>query len=312
MCSPTLTILHSLPEGFLSSDPTELQLPRAISLFVGNVSAARYRQRHLDNQADYNRIWLSGSGPEYEMTRQVIDEMCRRGIFASVDIHNNTGLNPHYACINRLEYRFFQLATLFSRTVVYFIRPEGVQTAAFAQLCPAVTLECGLPSQIQGARHARDYLDACVHLREISNHPIAAHDIDLFHTVATVKIPDRYSFGFGNGSAADIRLSDDIDHMNFCELPVNTIIGWTRPGSGARLEVWDETGREVQSRYFANYECAIRTVTPVIPSMLTLDAQVIRQDCLCYLMERLLPEDITSKTDKHSAQPEADISTMDP
>jgi len=33
------------------------QLPRAISLFIGNIAAAKENQRHLDNQDDYNRIW---------------------------------------------------------------------------------------------------------------------------------------------------------------------------------------------------------------------------------------------------------------
>ena len=27
----------------------------------------------------------------------------RRGVFASIDIHNNTGLNPHYGCVNQLD-----------------------------------------------------------------------------------------------------------------------------------------------------------------------------------------------------------------
>ena len=55
-------------------------------------------------------------------------------MFASIDIHNNTGLNPHYGCVNRLDPPFLHLATLFSRIVVYFKRPLGVQSAAFASV----------------------------------------------------------------------------------------------------------------------------------------------------------------------------------
>ena len=32
-------------------------LPRALSLFVGNVQAAAQGQRHLEGQPDYNRVW---------------------------------------------------------------------------------------------------------------------------------------------------------------------------------------------------------------------------------------------------------------
>ena len=32
-------------------------LPRAISIFIGNIAAAKENQRRLDSQDDYNRIW---------------------------------------------------------------------------------------------------------------------------------------------------------------------------------------------------------------------------------------------------------------
>ena len=35
----------------------EAELPRALSLFIGNVSAAAVGLRRLDGQPDYNRIW---------------------------------------------------------------------------------------------------------------------------------------------------------------------------------------------------------------------------------------------------------------
>ena len=122
------------------------QLPRALSIFIGNVEAARDGLRRLAGQPDYNRVWPGSEhpdSPEKRMMAEVVDIMQRRQPFASVDVHNNTGINPHYACINRIEHRFMHLASLFSRTLVYFIRPAGVQSMAFAQLCPAITVECG-------------------------------------------------------------------------------------------------------------------------------------------------------------------------
>ncbi|MEJ2180365.1 MAG: M14 family metallopeptidase, partial [Gammaproteobacteria bacterium] len=100
-------------------------LPRSLSIFIGNVEAAKYAMRRLDNQVDYNRIWphsgFRHDSEEAIMAQQVIDEMRKRKVFVSLDIHNNTGLNPHYACVNRLDNAFYQLAILFSRTVIYFI-----------------------------------------------------------------------------------------------------------------------------------------------------------------------------------------------
>ena len=263
-------------------------LPRSLSIFIGNVEAARHGVRRLDSQLDYNRIWKAGTSPEHAMTHQVIEEMRQRGVFASVDIHNNTGLNPHYACVNRIDSRFFHLARLFSRVVVYFIRPAGVQTMAFADLCPAVTLECGKVGERSGLDHALEYLDACLHLSEIPEHPVPEHDLNLFHTVAIMKVPDFCSLGFGE-EPADLRFVPQLDHLNFIELPAGTQLGWATPESGARLVVSDEEGRDVGEKFFEYGGGAIHTRVPIMPSMLTLDRTVIRQDCLGYLMERLRP-----------------------
>lgn len=264
------------------------ELPRAFSVFIGNVEAARLRRRFLDGQPDYNRIWTDVPGtehqPERAMMREVVRQMRARDVFASVDIHNNTGLNPHYACVRRLDPRFLQLATLFSRTVVYYRKPDGVQTEAFSPWCPAVTVECGQPGRPYGVEHAADFLHACLNLAEIPSHPVADQDIDLYHTVAIVKVPAEVSVDLDEH--ADIRLAADLDHLNFRELPVNTVLARVRPGSGARLHVYDEHGRDVADRYLRIVDNEIRTVVPVMPSMFTLNVTAIRQDCLGYLMER--------------------------
>ncbi|MET0071077.1 MAG: M14 family metallopeptidase [Candidatus Thiodiazotropha sp.] len=264
------------------------ELPRALSLFIGNVEAAAEGLRLLPGQPDYNRIWCGSElevTPEHRVMEQVVERMRSRKPFASVDIHNNTGLNPHYACINRMDTEFLHLALLFSRTVVYFLRPRGVQSMAFAELCPAVTLECGKVGSAHGIEHARDYLEACLHLAEHPRHRVSHLDIDLFHTVAQVKISPDVSFGFSPGESA-IVLDPHIDHLNFRELPSGTLFGWLNGAGLDALDVRDEQGREVSDDYFTIEDGQLCLHRSVMPSMLTKDLNVIRQDCLCYLMER--------------------------
>lgn len=263
----------------------ERPLPRALSVFIGNVAAARYGLRHLDRQPDFNRIWKGGEEPEQRMMAQVVEAMRTRRVFASVDIHNNTGMNPHYACVNVLRSPFLHLATLFSRTVVYFTTPDSVQSRAFSMLCPAVTVEAGRPGQARGVEHALEYLEACLHLAAIPDHPLAERDLDLFHTVAVAKIPPGRTFSFGN-TDSDIRFVDDLDRLNFRDLPAGTTMGWVRPAAEEPLEVWNEHGEEVGRRFFAVRDGELITRVPLMPSMLTMDVDVIRSDCLCYLMER--------------------------
>jgi succinylglutamate desuccinylase len=266
-----------------------VELPRALSLFIGNVEAARSGLRRLDGQPDYNRVWPGseeGHPDELAMMQQVIDAMRARSVFASLDIHNNTGLNPHYACVNRLEPHFLHLASLFSRIVVYFIRPRGVQSAAFAELCPAVTVECGKPGTPGSVEHAAAFMEACLHLSEFPAHPVAPHDVDLFHTVATVKVPEQVSFGFGT-PAVDIDFVPELDHFNFRELAHGDLLGRVRPDRPARLQAVDENGEDIGDHLFDYRKGEITLRRPLMPAMLTRDERVIRQDCLCYLMERI-------------------------
>ena len=261
-------------------------LPRSMCLFIGNVAAARYGQRHLAEQPDYNRIWKSdGDLPEHNLARQVIEYVSKLELFAAVDIHNNTGKNPHYACVNRLDQSYLHLATLFGRTVVYFIKPDTVLSMAMAPLCPAVTVECGQPGMPQGTSHMLDYLDACLHLSEFPQHPVTPQDLDLFHTVATVKLPPEVGVGFGD-EGVDVTLLPDIDRFNFNELPAGTAFGQVSTSGMQPFIVRDEQNRDVTARFFEINGHWIQTRTPVMPSMLTLDLEIIKQDCLCYLMER--------------------------
>lgn len=264
------------------------RLPRAMSLFIGNVAAAAAGLRHLPGQPDYNRVWPGSelpSTPEHELMARVVEIMAGRGVFASIDIHNNTGRNPHYACVNRIDNRFLNLATLFGRTVVYFLRPRGVQSMAMAALCPAVTLECGKVGEQYGVEHAREYLDACLRLSAIPDHPVAPQDVDLFHTVAQLKVPETVRFGFPPAEAP-LLLNPELERLNFRELPRGTALGRVAPGTGIAIEVRDERGREVTERYLHREDGELRLSLPVMPSMLTCDETVIRQDCLGYLMER--------------------------
>jgi succinylglutamate desuccinylase len=264
------------------------ELPRSLSLFIGNIDAARERQRFLDTQPDYNRVWEDVPGnenlPERKMMQRVVDAMRERNVFASVDVHNNTGLNPHYACVRELDSHHLHLATLFSRTVVYFRTPPGVQTAPFAELCPAVTIEAGQAGQTHGLEHTQEFLEACLHLSHLPDHPVPDHDIDLYHTVAVCKVPANVSFGFG-GEERDLNFVEDLDHLNFRELPVGTTLARIA-GDNLNLLVRDETGAEVAARYFEVANGELRTTLPFMPSMLAMDETAIRQDCLCYLMER--------------------------
>lgn len=262
-------------------------LPRALSLFIGNVHAAREKVRHLEGQADFNRIWKSNSGQdEDDMVREILEQMEQRDVFASIDIHNNSGHNPHYACVNRLATPFFQLATMFSNTVVYFIKPDTVQSMAFSNLCPAVTIECGRPSEPHGVEHARDYILSALSMAEFDEHSRDVHNLNIFHTVVTVKLKPGLSVGL-EGDDCALQLLTDVDYLNFNEVEPGRVLARVREPDYMPVMAVNEFGKDVADRYFEIRDGLLCFTTGVMPSMLTMDLDIIRQDCLCYLMERL-------------------------
>ncbi len=263
-------------------------LPRSLLLFVGNVAAARAGVRRLPEQPDYNRIWPGTTlpdCPELRAVNEVVARVRSRGCFASIDIHNNTGLNPHYGCVNRLEPAYLQLAALFSRTVVYFTRPVGVQSLAMAQVAPAITVECGQPGQEAGVEHAAELIGSALQLAQL---PAGTpSDIAIYQTIAAVRIPEHHTFGFGDVSGVDLQLLDDLERCNFRELSRGTLFARTEGDPGAFFSVEDNEGREAAAEFFYREGDEIRLRRPSMPAMLARDPEAIRQDVLCYLMDRI-------------------------
>jgi succinylglutamate desuccinylase/aspartoacylase family protein len=260
-------------------------LPRSLSIFIGNVKAARYKKRKLEKQSDFNRVWGDGETPEHLMMQSIIKIMQKRGTFVSIDIHNNNGLNPHYACINKLDSHFLKLAREFSRMVIYFIRPSGVQSIAFAKLCPTVTLECGQPGDEYGIQLTTKFIDKILQLEILEPEPGIEKTIDLYHTTGVIKIPEEYDFSF-NGEKADIEFINGIETLNFEEIISDTLLGKLSKDIDRPLIVLDEEGKNIFDQYFAINDNHIYTKSAIVPAMLTTDKKIVAEDCLCYLMER--------------------------
>lgn len=264
------------------------RLPRALSLFIGNVEAAHHNMRKMPDQPDYNRIWIDDNSPEGQMMLEVRKRMLHRGMFASIDVHNNTGRNPHYACVSKVDPQHMQLAVLFRRTVVHYTKPHGTQTVVFSNFTPSVTLECGFSAEPAGITHVCEYLDACLHLSEIPTHPVTPHDIDFYETIARLRIPDDASFAFDDEpemEEADIILRHDLDDLNFSELEARTSLGRVRSENDHGLLVQDPDGNPLDHTYLEYNDKLIQTAEMLIPSMFTRHKEIIREDCLGYLMK---------------------------
>ncbi len=260
-------------------------LPRALSLFIGNVAAAASAQRVLDGQQDYNRVWDgAGDSPEHQMTREVVAEVSARAPIASIDIHNTSGPNPHYACISTMERAHLDLARRFSSMMIYLQAPNGLHSMAFSQFCPAITVECGLPGSAEGIAHVRDYLLQCLREGMPKASATSSEELEIYRTKARVRIPHGMRFSFQDAEA-ECRVYPELVEQNFQRLAEGTKFGvWGQPRT-PRLDVEGEDGQDLYDVYFENRGQEMLVRRPFFLSMLTLREDIVAQDCLCYLLE---------------------------
>lgn len=263
-------------------------IPRSLMLLIGNVDAARFGLRRLDNQPDYNRVWpgtlAHGDAAEGRIMAAIHARVIERRAFAAIDLHNNTGRNPHYGVVCNLHPSTLGLAALFSRRVVVFRGIRGTQTASLAGLIPAMTAECGRPGEAANAEAAADLIEAVLNLGELPELSSSDGGIELFHTLGVVRVRKDVSFCFGPGDC-ELRLDPALDDKNFRELKPGTVLGET--SHPMPLEMIDEAGNDVAASYFESGEGRLRLRQTAVPAMFTLDPLIVRQDCLCYLMTRL-------------------------
>ncbi len=130
------------------------------------------------------------------------------------------------------------------------------------------------------------YLNDCLHLKELS--PAAPHpqDIELVHTIAQVKVNDDVNFSFSE-SSSDLIFKKDLERLNFTEISIGTCFVSLKKTDKLPLTVLNEQGQDVTQQFFTINGSRLEINRSTIPSMLTLNECVIRQDCLCYLMERI-------------------------
>ncbi|NQY79231.1 MAG: succinylglutamate desuccinylase/aspartoacylase family protein [Candidatus Caenarcaniphilales bacterium] len=266
---------------------SEGKLARPLLLFVGNISAAAKALRHLPEQRDYNRIWSGGHSAEQKLATALLEKLREYKLFAGIDIHNNTGNNPYYGCINYLKPEFLNLAREFSSTLVYFIKPDSVLSMALSKLCPAITIECGVSGEEAGIEYVMNFIKHCIDLEDLSSE-YATDDLNIYHTIGRIILPQGATLGFGEDlEDLDFSFVQDLDQLNFQDLDPGTVLGW-RNNFDLKLSVLDESGEDVSDKYIEYQGREITLQSKITPAMFTLDTEVIHQDCLGYVMEHYL------------------------
>ena len=253
-------------------------------LYVGNVEAARLGERTLAHQQDFNRAWNGGDSPEAGLARQVTDHAMRAGPRLAIDLHNNTGINPHYGVLTDLRAPCLGAALAFSPLALLAQHRDGIQTERFAEFCPAVTLETGRVGDPESARRAAAYLATAARWREVPEASFA--ELTVYRNEVRVVI-DEPEADFHPD--APLALRPELERFNFERLEAGNVFAHRAAGTdGLGLTATDVSGADLTDFYFELRGADVLLREPVYPSMYTRDITAVRQDCLCYFMAPLL------------------------
>lgn len=255
---------------------------RPLWLLVGNVRAAEMGVRSLPGAEDFNRIWAGG----HPWAERVLAFLAQSPPHGAVDVHNNTGRNPPYACVPVTEGIALAMATRFAPDVVHLGLPRTTLTHALAPLCPSLTLECGRPGDPDGIQRAVRLIETLLVPEELPREPVAPYR--LFGRCRRIEVPPGASLRFedSESSSSDFVFPGLCEEWNFRWLAPGTALG-RRRRDGPRLLVRDENGSDVTEENLDQSGEIIRLRRSAAPAMLTCDPRAVALDCLAYLMDLL-------------------------
>jgi hypothetical protein len=282
------------------------RFPFDLWVLIGNVRAATeeglYAHRHLDDQEDFNRVWAVGpaASATTEMRQcaaAILDELRAADLEAAVDVHNNSGQNPYYAILTELTPEGLLLASLCADTMLLWALRAHTLMEALADVCPAVSVECGAPrpegtafasSVIHRFLTAESFVPPAATTAATGEGPRPERMIATLHRV-TVRPEVEFSFGeagdlgdTGDGKV-DFVIVPGLDKYNFDVLPALHTIGHVVPGAPMPLVATDSTGRDVTDEVFhITPDGRVVVVDDVVPIMMTTTVIQTRRDCLFY------------------------------
>ena len=267
-------------------------LPRDLIIFIGNPQAVALGVRHLKGQPDFNRIWNKEVIARHSIAKDVITYIKEQEIYAAIDIHNNSGENPLYSCINNKSKEFIKLAQSFSKNIVYFNQPDSVLSMTLSRFFPSIVIECGLPGSSDGIASAIRFVQSILDKSEKWKSRDSTIKF-IYRTYARLCIDPASSLSFHSlpmlrgkvSKKGHVCLMDQFDKLNFKKLKEGQVLGKMR--GPVKITLINYKGVDIFNRFFSFVGEDLVVKSPFIPSMFTKNIDIARSDCLGYIMSKI-------------------------
>jgi hypothetical protein len=264
-------------------------------LIVGNVAAALvppgFAHRNVPGGRDLNRCFRPPfEGREGRLAQDILEAIRSERCEALVDLHNNTGHNPPYGVGTRFDAKRLAITRLFADTHVHTELRLGSLMEGTEDEVPGVSIETGRAGEEAADAVALAGLRRFLSVEEIRAQPEGFGAIRALDATLRVRLRSGLRLAFAETAVAgvDLTVSPDIDRHNFREIGSGSRIGWLRSPDIWPIEAQDSSGCDRSGELFVNRGSELLVREPLIPIMMTTDAQIAADDCLFYVVRSLV------------------------
>lgn len=266
-----------------------------IVCILAAVDAARHPPgfafRMLPERRDLNRCFLppfdrDGDGA---LAEEILRALRQAHPEALLDVHNNTGHNPAYGVGNKIDRMRLALTSLFADRYMLSRVRLGSLTEATEDDFAGVTIECGMAGDPEADAVAAVGLERFLETDSLDPDPAAAAGVTVLETPLRVCLRRGASLAVADAAVAgaDLTLAKDIDRHNFQTLDTGTVVGWLGSTAAWPIEAVDRGGHDHSREMFVAEGGALLVREPLIPVMLTTNAEIAARDCLFYVARPL-------------------------
>ncbi|MCY3803843.1 MAG: succinylglutamate desuccinylase/aspartoacylase family protein [Gammaproteobacteria bacterium] len=258
----------------------ELTASSSVLILVGNVLSAQKGVRKLDSQPDYNRVWNGGTTPEHKLAQDVVAYVGSKRPWCAIDVHNNSGPNPHYSVITDLSPATRSLASSFSSLAILAKQPPGTLTQAFSGFCTSIAIEAGIPTDPDSSERASELIRQLLSEGKLVEK--SSESLEIFDNFIRVTVEP----GATSEDRTFPKLNPELDTFNFKCLPAGSLVCSLNDHSlGIRAN--NVELQDVTDHYFVIENSEVRLRRDVIMSMYTRDPLIAIQDCICYFLKSI-------------------------
>lgn len=263
-------------------------------LIVGNVAAALeppgFAHRNLPGGRDLNRCFRPPfEGQEGQLAEQILEAIRRQPCEALVDLHNNTGHNPPYGVGTRIDSKRLAITRLFADTHVHTGLRLGSLMEGTEDDVPGVSIEAGRAGDPAADGIALEGLRRFLSVDEIRPFSDGLGAMTVLDATLRIRLRRgrRVAFAETPMAGVDLTILPDIDRHNFRELDAGSRIGWLASPETWPIEAIDRDGIDRSRELFENRNVELFVRQPLIPIMMTTDADIAAADCMFYVVHRM-------------------------